>query len=61
MPGKLHTLQALRRYVILQKGKLMRLEEEKKTRKEGATEQLIPLFNLYWTTTASISFEQMLI
>ena len=42
------------------KGKTHEARGEKKTRKEGATEQLIPLFNLYWTTTACISFDQML-
>lgn len=42
------------------KGKTHEVRGEKKTWKEEATEQLIPLLNLYWTTTACISFEQML-
>lgn len=60
MLGKLHTSQALQHYVTLQRGKLVKLEEKKKTGKEGATEQSVLPFHLYWTPTAYISFEQKL-
>lgn len=63
MLRKLHSLQALRHYVTMQRGKLMRLEKKKKknARKEEATEQADLPFHLYWTPTACISSEQMLL
>lgn len=42
------------------KGKTCEVRGEKKTGKEGATEQSVLPFHLYWTPTAYISFEQML-
>lgn len=47
----------------LAKGRTHKVREGKKIhgrKEQGATEQLIPPFSLHWTTTASISSEQML-
>lgn len=48
----------------LAKGRSHEVRREKKKRhgrkEQGATEQLISPFSLHWTTTASISSEQML-